>query len=377
MSENVQQTQTEENGKYKTIIMDDLFQIMKKNNASDIHLTVGVPPVLRVQGKLYQLGQYEALTPEVAQQLIYSIMTDDQRQNFEETLECDFSFGLKNLGRLRVNVYKQKGCVAAALRSIPNEFKSFEQLGLPSVVYNLMKLEKGLVLVTGATGSGKSTSLASMINYLNMHESNHIITVEDPIEFVHPHKRSIVNQREVGADTHSFQAALKHFLREDPDIILVGELRDIETIEACLTLAETGHLVFATLHTNDAIQSINRIIDVFPANQQPQVRTQLSFVLEAVISQQLLPTLDGKRVLAAEVLIANAAVRNLIRDGKAEQIMSTMQTNAGIGMVTMNQSLGDLYIQKRISFQEAILHSNDPSGLKGYLTQKTGMTNFK
>ncbi len=377
MSENVQQTQTEETGKYKTIIMDDLFQIMKKNNASDIHLTVGVPPVLRVQGRLYQLGQYEALTPETAQQLIYSIMTDDQRQTFEETLECDFSFGLKSLGRLRVNVYKQKGCVAAALRSIPNEFKTFEQLGLPAVVYNLMKLNKGLVLVTGATGSGKSTSLASMINYLNERESNHIITVEDPIEFVHPHKRSIINQREVGADTHSFQAALKHFLREDPDIILVGELRDIETIEACLTLAETGHLVFATLHTNDAIQSINRIIDVFPPNQQPQVRTQLSFVLEAVISQQLIPTVDGKRVLAAEVLIANSAVRNLIRDGKAEQIMSTMQTNAGIGMVTMNQTLGDLYIQKRISFQEAMLHSADPSGLKGYLTQKTGQTSFK
>ena len=377
MAENMQQTQTEETGKYKTIIMDDLFQIMKKNNASDIHLTVGVPPVLRVQGRLYQLGQYEALTPEEAQRLIYSIMTDEQRQHFEETLECDFSFGLKSLGRLRVNVYKQKGCVAAALRSIPNEFKTFEQLGLPSVIYNLMKLDKGLVLVTGATGSGKSTSLASMINYLNMHESNHIITVEDPIEFVHPHKRSIVNQREVGADTHSFQAALKHFLREDPDIILVGELRDIETIEACLTLAETGHLVFATLHTNDAIQSINRIIDVFPANQQPQVRTQLSFVLEAIISQQLLPSLDGKRVLAAEVLIANSAVRNLIRDGKAEQIMSTMQTNAGIGMVTMNQTLGDLYIQKKISFQEAILHTSDPQGLKGYLTQKTGQTTFK
>lgn len=377
MSENMQQTQTEETGKYKTIIMDDLFQIMKKNNASDIHLTVGVPPVLRVQGRLYQLGQYEALTPEVAQQLIYSIMTDDQRQHFEETLECDFSFGLKSLGRLRVNVYKQKGCVAAALRSIPNEFKSFEQLGLPPVIHNLMKLDKGLVLVTGATGSGKSTSLASMINFLNVHESNHIITVEDPIEFVHPHKRSIVNQREVGADTHSFQAALKHFLREDPDIILVGELRDIETIEACLTLAETGHLVFATLHTNDAIQSINRIIDVFPANQQPQVRTQLSFVLEAIISQQLLPSLDGKRVMAAEVLIANSAVRNLIRDGKAEQIMSTMQTSASIGMVTMNQTLGDLYLQKKISFQEAILHTSDPSGLKGYLTQKTGKTVFK
>jgi len=370
-------TNQEETSKYKTIIMDDLFQIMKKNNASDIHLTVGVPPVLRIQGKLYQLGQYEALTPEVAQRLIYSIMTDDQKQQFEETLECDFSFGLKSLGRLRVNVYKQKGCVAAALRSIPNEFKSFEELGLPMVVYNLMKLDKGLVLVTGATGSGKSTSLASMINYLNSHESNHIITVEDPIEFVHPHKRSVVNQREVGSDTKSFQAALKHFLREDPDVILVGELRDIETIEACLTLAETGHLVFATLHTNDAIQSINRIIDVFPANQQPQVRTQLSFVLEAIISQQLLQGVDGKRVMAAEVLIANSAVRNLIRDAKAEQIMSTMQTSVGQGMVTMNQTLGDLYLQKKITFQEAIMHSADPSGLKGYLQQKTGQNSFK
>ena len=247
------------------ILMDDLFKLMKSKNASDIHLTVGVSPVLRIQGKLYSTP-FETLTPETAQALIYSIMTDEQRQQFEDTLEADFSFGLKGMGRLRVNVYKQKGCVAAALRSIPNEFKTFEELGLPAVVYNLMQLNKGLVLVTGATGSGKSTSLASMINYLNMHESNHIITVEDPIEFVHPHKRSIVNQREVGSDTKSFQAALKHFLREDPDIILVGELRDIETIEACLTLAETGHLVFATLHTNDAIQSINRVIDVFPAN---------------------------------------------------------------------------------------------------------------
>lgn len=375
MAENVKAA--EESSKYKTIIMDDLFQIMKRNNASDIHLTVGVPPVLRVQGRLYQLGQYEALTPEVAQRLIYSIMTDDQRQQFEDTLELDFSFGLKSLGRLRVNVYKQKGCVAAALRAIPNEFKSFEELGLPAVVYNLMKLEKGLILVTGATGSGKSTSLASMINYLNMHESNHIITVEDPIEFVHQHKRSIVNQREVGADTKSFQAALKHFLREDPDVILVGELRDIETIEACLTLAETGHLVFATLHTNDAIQSVNRIIDVFPANQQPQVRTQLSFVLEAILSQQLLQGVDGKRVMAAEVLIANSAIRNLIRDGKAEQMMSTMQTSVGQGMITMNQTLGDLYIARKITFEEAIRHSSDPVGLKGYLQQKTGQSSFK
>ena len=262
--------------------------------------------------------------------------------------------------------------MGAALRSIPNDFKSFEELNLPPVVYNIMKLNKGLVLVTGCTGSGKSTSLASMINYLNMNESNHIMTVEDPIEFVHPHKRSIVNQREVGSDTHSFQAALKHFLRQDPDVILVGELRDIETIEACLTLAETGHLVFATLHTNDAVQSINRIIDVFPANQQPQVRTQLSFVLEAILSQQLIPTLDGRRAMACEVLLANSAVRSLIRDGKAEQILSTMQTNAGMGMITMNQALGDLYIKKKISYQEAIGHSGDPSGFKTYLQQKLG-----
>ena len=356
--------------------MDDLFKLMKAKDASDIHLTVGVPPVLRIQGRLYQTP-FAPLTKETAQVLIYSILNDEQRQTFEDTLELDCSIGLKALGRLRVNVYKQRGCVAAALRSIPNEFKSFEELNLPAVLYNIMKLNKGLVLVTGATGSGKSTSLASMINYLNMNESNHIMTVEDPIEFVHQHKRSIVNQREVGADTKSFGAALKHFLREDPDIILVGELRDIETMEACLTLAETGHLVFATLHTNDAVQSINRIIDVFPPNQQPQIRTQLSFVLEAIISQQLLPTLNGGRVLAAEVLLANTAVRSLIRDGKAEQIISTMQTNAGMGMITMNQSLGDLYIQKKISYQEALAHSSDTSGLKTYLQQKLGTSHFK
>ena len=357
------------------ILMDDLFKLMKAKNASDIHLTVGVPPVLRIEGRLYAT-QFETLTKESAQTLIYSIMTDEQRQQFEENLELDFSFGLKSLGRLRVNIYKQKGCVGAALRSIPNDFKSFEELNLPPVVYNIMKLNKGLVLVTGCTGSGKSTSLASMINYLNMNESNHIMTVEDPIEFVHPHKRSIVNQREVGSDTHSFQAALKHFLRQDPDVILVGELRDIETIEACLTLAETGHLVFATLHTNDAVQSVNRIIDVFPANQQPQVRTQLSFVLEAILSQQLIPTLDGRRAMACEVLLANSAVRSLIREGKAEQILSTMQTNAGMGMITMNQALGDLYLKKKISYQEALSHSGDPSGFKTYLQQKLGTSNF-
>jgi len=357
------------------ILMDDLFQLMKAKNASDIHLTVGVPPVLRIQGRLYAT-QFETLTKESAQTLIYSIMTDEQRQQFEEKLELDFSFGLKSLGRLRVNIYKQKGCIAAALRAIPNEFKTFEELNLPAPVYNIVKLNKGLVLVTGATGSGKSTSLASMINYLNVNESNHIMTVEDPIEFVHPHKRSIVNQREVGSDTHSFADALKHFLRQDPDIILVGELRDKETMEACLTLAETGHLVFATLHTNDAVQSINRIIDVFPPNQQPQIRTQLSFVIEAILSQQLIPALDGTRAMACEVMLANSAVRSLIRDGKAEQILSTMQTNAQMGMITMNQALADLFLQKRISFQEAYSHSGDPSGFKAYLKERTGQSNF-
>ena len=335
--------------------MDDLFALMKAKNASDIHLAVGVPPVLRIQGKLYAT-QFESLTKESAQTLIYSIMTDEQRQRFEEDLELDFSFGLKSLGRLRVNIYKEKGCIAAALRSIPNEFQTFEELNLPQVVYNIMKLNKGLVLVTGATGSGKSTSLASMINYLNMNESNHIMTVEDPIEFVHPHKRSIVNQREVGCDTHSFAAALKHFLRQDPDIILVGELRDRETMEACLTLAETGHLVFATLHTNDAV---------------------LSFVLEAILSQQLIPALNGGRAMACEVLIANSAVRSLIRDGKAEQILSTMQTNASIGMRTMNEALGQLYMEKKISYEMALSHSGDQGGLKTYLQQKLGTSNFR
>ena len=358
------------------ILMDDLFALMKAKNASDIHLAVGVPPVLRIQGKLYAT-QFQSLTKESAQTLIYSMMSDEQRQKFEDELELDFSFGLKSLGRLRVNIYKEKGCIAAALRAIPNTFQTFEELNLPQVTYNLMKLNKGLILVTGATGSGKSTSLASMINYLNMNESNHIMSVEDPIEFVHPHKRSIVNQREVGSDTKSFAAALKHFLRQDPDIILVGELRDRETMEACLTLAETGHLVFATLHTNDAVQSINRIIDVFPPNQQPQIRTQLSFVLEAILSQQLIPALNGGRAMACEVLIANSAVRSLIRDGKAEQIISTMQTNASIGMRTMNEALAELYMNKKISFDVALSRSSDQGGLKTYLQQKLGTSNFK
>ncbi len=358
------------------ILMDDLFSLMKAKNASDIHIMVGVPPVLRIQGKLYAT-QFESLTKETAQTLIYSIMSDEQRQKFEEDLELDFSFGLKSMGRLRVNVYKEKGSIAAALRSIPNTFQTFEELGLPQVTYNLMKLNKGLILVTGATGSGKSTSLASMINYLNMNSSEHIMSVEDPIEFVHPHKRSIVNQREVGSDTHSFAAALKHFLRQDPDIILVGELRDKETMEACLTLAETGHLVFATLHTNDAAQSINRIIDVFPPNQQPQIRTQLSFVIEAILSQQLIPALNGGRAMACEVLVANSAVRSLIRDGKTEQIISTMQTNANIGMKTMNESLAQLYMEKKISFEQALSHSSDQGGLKTYLQQKLGTSNFQ
>ena len=336
------------------IIMDDLFKLMKAKNASDIHLTVGVPPVLRIQGRLYAT-QFEPLTKETAQTLIYSILSDEQRQQFEEKLELDCSIGLKSLGRLRVNIYKQKGCVAAAFRSIPTDFKTFEQLNLPPLVYNIMKLNQGLVLVTGCTGSGKSTSLASMINYLNMNESNHIMTVEDPIELVHPHKRSIVNQREVGADTHSFADALKHFLRQDPDIILVGELRDRETMEACLTLAETGHLVLSTLHTQTAPMTISRIIDSFPEGQKGQIRQQLANSLKAVISQQLIPTVNGKgRVLAVEYMTDTPGVKNLIREEKEHQLYGAMQTAQLQGMQTMDQALIKLCREQKIS-KESVL----------------------
>jgi twitching motility protein PilT len=308
---------------------------------------------------------YSKLTPEMCQKLIYSVLTDKQKEKFEATNELDLSFGVKDIGRIRMNVFRQRGSVAAALRAIPTTPPSFEDLGLPKIVYQIVNLPKGLVLVTGPTGAGKTTTLASIINYINENRNAHIITIEDPIEYVFHHKNCIINQREVGTDTESFATALKYILREDPDIILIGEMRDLETISAALNIAETGHLVFATLHTTDAVSTVNRIVDVFPPHQQQQVRVQLSFVLQAVLSQQLLLHASGKgRVLACEVLVATPAVRNLIREGKPEQIYTHLQTGAKYGMQTMNQSLFELYQRRLITHDEAISSSTDPEELK-------------
>ena len=352
------------------VTMEELFKIMKSKDASDLHLTTGVPPILRVNGKLYATP-YEPLTKDETQNLAYSIMTEDQKQRFEQYNELDFGFSMKGIGRLRINIYRQRGAMGAAIRSIPYEFKTFEELNLPKVAYNLMTLNRGLVLVIGPTGCGKSTTLASMINYLNENKSYHIVTVEDPIEFVHTHKKSIINQREVGNDTDSFSNALRHILRQDPDVILVGELRDLETIQHALNAAETGHLVLATLHTSDASQTINRIVDVFPPNQQEQVRVQLSFVLQGIISQHSLEKADGTgRILASEVLITNSAIRSLIREGKIEQIASVIQTGSEIGMYSLNQNLVELYLDNVITYQEAISRCSDVPDFKKYLQQQ-------
>jgi twitching motility protein PilT len=349
------------------ISMSELFMLMHERGASDLHLTVGAPPTLRIDGSLVPTP-FEKLTSETAQALIFSLLTEQQRQRFEANNELDLAFGLKGIGRLRMNIYRQRGSVGGAVRAIPSKFKTFEEIGLPQVIYEIMKIPKGLILVTGPTGSGKSTTLASMIDYINEHRSGHIVTVEDPIEYVHSHKKCVVNQREVGQDTETFAAALKHVLRQDPNVILVGELRDLETIQAALTIAETGHLVLATLHTNDCAQSINRIIDVFPQHQIEQVRVQLSFVLQAVLCQQLLVQSTGTgRLLAAEILIVNSAIRNLIREQKIEQILLAMQTGGKFGMQTMNQALADVYKQGKVTFQEAMSHSLDPDDLRRLL----------
>ena len=300
-------------------------------------------------------------------------MTDIQRQKFECSNELDMAFGLKGIGRLRMNVFRQRGAVGAAIRAIPQSFMTFEELGLPSVIYEVMQIQKGLVLVTGPTGSGKSTTLACMIDYVNERRSLHIVTVEDPIEYVHTHKKSLVNQREVGGDTATFEQALRRVLRQDPDVILIGEMRDLETISAALTIAETGHLVFATLHTTDTAQTINRIIDVFPPHQQEQIRVQLSFVLQAVFCQVLVPHVSGSgRAMASEVLMVTPAVRNLVREQKVEQILMTIQTGGKFGMQTMNQSLSELYKKQRISYQEALLRSTDPEDLKRLIQRGGG-----
>jgi twitching motility protein PilT len=347
--------------------MQDLLLLMMEKRASDIHITSGLPPMLRIDGELIPT-QYEKLTPDACQRLIYSLLTDTQKEKFEASNELDLAFGIKGVGRIRMNVYKQKGAIAAALRSISNRIPTFDELGMPGVTFDIMKLIKGLVLVTGPTGSGKSTTLASMTDYLNEHRSCHIMTIEDPIEYLHFHKKCMINQREIGMDTSSFPIALKYVLRQDPNIILIGEMRDLETIQSALTIAETGHLVFATLHTTDAASAINRIVDVFPPHQQPQIRSQLSFTLQAVYAQMLLPHASGTgRVLACEVLIVNAAIRNLIRDMKTEQISIAMQTGGKFGMQTMNMALANLYHRRQITYQEALNKTMDPEELKRLL----------
>lgn len=344
--------------------ISDLLHMMFEKGASDLHLTPGSSPVLRLDGNITPL-EMPKLTPEECQSLIYAVLTDEQKEKFERENELDLAFGLQDIGRVRMNVFREKGAVAAALRNIPSRIPSFEELQLPAAISQVVKLPKGLVLVTGPTGSGKSTTLASMVDYINVNRRGHIVTIEDPIEFVHTHKGCIVNQREVGSDTFTFADALRRVLRQDPDVILIGEMRDLETIQAALTIGETGHLVFGTLHTTDAIQSINRIVDVFPPHQQTQVRTQLSFVLQAVFSQQLLPrSYGGGRVLAAEILIPTVAVRNLIREEKIHQIYSLIQTGTEYGMQTFNQSLYNLYMKQIVTYNEIFTRTMDPKELQ-------------
>src|SRR5689334_3726876 len=345
--------------------LHQLLRAMIEKGASDMHVTTGSPPLLRIDGAIVPL-KLPPLSPMETKQLCYSVLTEEQKIQFEKNKELDLSFGVKNLSRFRANIFLQRGAVSGAFRSIPFKILSFDELGLPAVVSEIASKPRGLILVTGPTGSGKSTTLASIIDKINSETRQHIVTIEDPIEYLHPHKRSIVNQREVGSDTGTFKQALKYVLRQDPDVVLVGEMRDLETIEAALTIAETGHLVFATLHTNSAIQSINRIIDVFPPHQQSQVRAQLSFVLEGVISQLLIPRAGGPgRALAMEIMIPNPAIRNLIREDKVHQIYTQMQVGQLThGMQTMNQSLYSLYSRKLISLEEAMGRSSEPDELR-------------
>ena len=358
-----------------TITLPDLLKKMTELGGSDLHITTNSPPQVRVHGHLRPLDGYPPMTPAQTKQLAYSVLTDAQKHRFEENLELDFSFGLKGLSRFRANLFNQKGAVGCVFRAIPYEIKSFEALGLPQVVSDLCKKPRGLVLVTGPTGSGKSTTLASMVDKINIDRHDHILTIEDPIEFLHNHKNCIVNQREVAADTHGFGDALRTALRQDPDVVLVGEMRDLETIEMALRIAETGHLTFATLHTNSAYSTINRIIDVFPAEQQAQVRTQLSLVLEGIMCQALLPKASGDgRAMALEILIPNPAIRNLIREDKIHQIYSMMQTGQDkFGMQTFNQSLATLYLKKVITLEVAMQRSSNVDELKDLIERGSGV----
>jgi twitching motility protein PilT len=346
----------------------ELLEIVLERRASDLHLTVGSPPVIRMHGDLERLDQYPELSQQGLRAMIYAILPQRRREQLEQDLELDMSYSLPGRARFRVNVYFQRDSVGAAFRLIPHEIKTVESLGLPNVVGELARYPRGFVCVTGPTGSGKSTTLAALVDIVNTERRAHIMTVEDPIEFLHLHKSSIVNQREVGSDTHGFAEALKHVLRQDPDVILVGEMRDLETVQTAITAAETGHLVFATLHTQDAPQTIDRIIDVFPAHQQQQVRVQLSTTLQGVVTQQLLQTADGQgRVVATEVLVATSAVRNLIREGKVHQIYSVMQAGGRFGMQTMDASLAGLVRAGKITHQLAMDRAHDPEELNRLL----------
>jgi len=354
--------------------LHQLLKAMVEKGASDLHLTTGSPPQLRVDGHLTPL-RMDPLSPQDTKQACYSILTDAQKHRFEANNELDLSFGVKGLARFRANVFVQRGAVAGAFRTIPYKILTFEELGLPPVIERLAQRPRGLILVTGPTGSGKSTTLASIIDKINTDNNHHIITIEDPIEYLHPHKNCVVNQREVGADTQSFKAALRYILRQDPDVVLVGEMRDLETIEAALTVSETGHLCLATLHTNSCVQTINRVIDVFPAHQQSQIRTQLSFVLEGVVSQTLMTkATGGGRVMALEVMVPNPAIRNLIREDKIHQIYSQMQMGQDkFGMQTLNQSLADLYQRRLVTLEDCTARSSDPDELANIIANPNAL----
>ena len=353
------------------VTLHQLLKAMLDQGATDLHLTLNSPPMLRIDGRLVPL-RTPPLTTDDTRELCYSVLSDRQKHRFEEDLELDLSFGVKGLARFRGNLYLQKGAVAGAFRLIPYEIRSFEELALPPVVRELARRPRGLVLVTGPTGSGKSTTLAAMLDLINRERREHIITLEDPIEYLHPHRKCIVNQREIGTDSHGFAAALRAILRQDPDVVLIGELRDPETIAAALTVAETGHLTFGTLHTNSALQTINRIIDVFPPHQQGQVRSQLSLVLEGVLCQSLLPKKGGGRALALEVMVPTAAIRNLIRDDKTHQIYSQMQVGQGEhGMQTFNQSLAEHVRSGTVEREVALARSSQPQELQNMIERGT------
>jgi twitching motility protein PilT len=352
--------------------MHDLLHQMVSKRASDLHITVGVPPMFRVDGNLMP-SPHKPLKPEMCQALAYSVLSEEQRKRFETKKELDVSFGIRGLARFRANVFVQRGAVSMAIRQIPYEIQTVEKLGLPKTIVDFARRPKGLVLLTGPTGSGKSTTLAALVNVVNRERRGHIMTIEDPIEFVHQHGKCIINQREVNADTESFPAALKYVMRQDPDVIMVGEMRDLETIASAITIAETGHLVFATLHTNSASEAVNRMVDVFPPQQQPQILAQLAFVLEGVVAQMLLPRARGEgRVLIPEILVCTPAVRAVIREQKTHQIYTLMQVGQKFGMQTMNQGLFQAYANKQITYNDALGWSRDPAELEAMI-QKSGL----